>query len=1431
MKRTNLRSKTGKNRTASRCLALLLVMSFVALALPGYDVLPKAVAANNTAAPLAVPENNSNLLAHFEFESGLDDSSENSVQADLMDANGGIIDSSGYIKSDGSNKYLDLNGQDVYLSLSKNGSGVLDNMAEVTVEMRLKIMTAGGNQWPFYAAPNAYTPTVDNNEHYLSVHLNNDCTIFTRRYGDLRRPVGTPNSGGLSAPTPLEENAWYTVKVVYEAGKTTLSVKKDGEEEEAVSAADLSVNVWDCVGENGILWFGHSAWGQFFNGCIDDIKIWGVSRDDISENAAAVENDHIIYEKVIDPANTTVNMFDYWVFEGQNDKDYDWVYGKTVSNLIDNGINKDHLFLFDGSASFEGGDSDELGVWNNYGRAPFLQGESKWGIVQRTLYNGYPRLALNDSAWTVPSNTKLSGLWTDEKRTESLDYLFNLAYHDGKKSYPNVTGLFRINDAGYYYFRSQDVFAELNAEQAYDPTQPKTSTNNNHITLYDTPWREEYARGQFFPFNDWTDLFYEINGNVGQKGDQGHQALPGNQPMNHWFGMTIETEFMQPTGGTLYNGDAMTFEFSGDDDVWIFIDDVLVADVGGVHNRIRVKIDYSTGKIVYERELEYDGMKGKSFTDSRGETTLLDMFKAAGKEGITEWNGNTFGNNTIHTLKFFYLERGNAASNCNISFNLQEPIVDRIRKVNQNGDPLEGATFELYKAEPKAGIRSEWWKHTADDFNKIGNPITTTISNYSGYAALTKANGEPLDLEQSDYYILRETKTPEGYRKNPDIVLQYHRTTETLTVVNKYEVGAYASFLADWKSRLDICFADYSAGTFSKDSLVNGSDLIDGLAIVVPVLKSRDTSDESPVWLPMYGSNTLGWNIVTPSGNSKNDLIKALAEAALMQIADPRPQTQDWYLRWDGTRLKGQMENLPGDATRYVFNSGSDGDLVTLFLSGDALRKLGLNGSYANDDERYTALSNELAGKDAKALAAGLSNLEILYTGDFDKAGRTVIYVPNEQHELRVRKVDDKNKPIAGAVFALFDNLDNAVNATTTTSAGVKAFGTTGSNGELIFRASGLTNSEAGYGYAKMNWEAENNTSTIYWLKEITAPKGYELNESLIRVEVGSTGIYANATGFDHDGNLLKGDDAENDGIKVEASLGRLTQTLVKYAEGIVDETLKHITAVKQTANGTASWVDGESKTLTYKAEGYDPVTFTAENGYIRVMPRQTAGITAPTAKRDDLSNIDLDGLFSLINTVVVADTPIPGTGSLTVTKTVKSSEGGEINDETDFSFIVTLSDKTFNYTYRFTGDKIIKFENGAARFTLRHGESVTFTGLPEGVTYTVTEADAEGYTVTSTGSTGTIVSNGNVEAAFINTKINEPDKPEEPSYPNKPDDPYEPDEPDKPNGPDKSDDSNASNDNPNTGFDARLGFWSVIVTLSLIVAVNRIRKRCKHQK
>jgi len=166
----------------------------------------------------------------------------------------------------------------------------------------------------------------------------------------------------------------------------------------------------------------------------------------------------------------------------------------------------------------------------------------------------------------------------------------------------------------------------------------------------------QYA--DFMPFTYWNNATVLTN----EKGVE--YFYDSDKELDYWFGMTMDTTFFQPKNGHIAD-DEMIFSFSGDDDVWVFIDDVLVLDLGGTHGVVTGSINFATGEII--QHLNWNGSTTPSYP-----TTLKECFAKAGKEPSGGWNasGTTFADYSKHTFKFFYLERGAGSSNCKMTFNL-----------------------------------------------------------------------------------------------------------------------------------------------------------------------------------------------------------------------------------------------------------------------------------------------------------------------------------------------------------------------------------------------------------------------------------------------------------------------------------------------------------------------------------------------------------------------------------------------------------------------------------------------------------------------------------------------------------------------------------------------------------------------------------------
>lgn len=216
------------------------------------------------------------------------------------------------------------------------------------------------------------------------------------------------------------------------------------------------------------------------------------------------------------------------------------------------------------------------------------------GIVNTTLRDGYPTMAA-------------------DKGSESLDYLFGGKPDSAVTSYKPTGGLLTLDNDGYYGFDAASHYA------SYDKA-------SNRFTLTDKQCGSPLC---FTPFgNDTSDNRYS-------------------------FGMNLGADFYMPKDGKVNNRD-MVFDFTGDDDVWVFIDGVLVLDLGGIHDPSHGSIDFATGAITYDTTPYHDGQPAG---------TISQAFDNAGKT----WDSTPY---KIHHLSFFYLERGDGGSNCKIRFNL-----------------------------------------------------------------------------------------------------------------------------------------------------------------------------------------------------------------------------------------------------------------------------------------------------------------------------------------------------------------------------------------------------------------------------------------------------------------------------------------------------------------------------------------------------------------------------------------------------------------------------------------------------------------------------------------------------------------------------------------------------------------------------------------
>ena len=442
-----------------------------------------------TTEPMPSTATQEGLIAHFDFNEStnrLQNSAGNNVKAFLYEVESGEYAPGDKIANDNWNSYFDGASENAdALHLQNDACLALENidafkdLTELTVEMRVKITDVQSQHWLFYATPET-DAAMDKTVNCLGIVINENNTNLRAMRNNDSQANGTFPKGAL------ESDKWYTIRTIYRVSSIALYIKDDASDTytrlDEKGAKYKTADFFSNNDNSAVIWLGHSAFSDNtnFNGYMDDIKIYNYANyenPDGSYLEGYIESYIDVHNVIVEgmnPPNTTVNMFDYWI-TGQKDNDY---LPKLDLNQIRNGgVNQNHLFLFAGYCAAAGGvanSSSAVGSWNSYiysGAENHQKYEPFQGIVNNVLdSSGYPRLDIEGirkaGMFLAPS-----GSWYDDivkdpgKKTESLAYLFKPVDDESfKAAYPNVTGLFREVD-GYYVFRCEETFAELNSDQ------------------------------------------------------------------------------------------------------------------------------------------------------------------------------------------------------------------------------------------------------------------------------------------------------------------------------------------------------------------------------------------------------------------------------------------------------------------------------------------------------------------------------------------------------------------------------------------------------------------------------------------------------------------------------------------------------------------------------------------------------------------------------------------------------------------------------------------------------------------------------------------------------------------------------------------------------------------------------------------------------
>ena len=345
------------------------------------------------------------------------------------------------------------------------------------------------------------------------------------------------------------------------------------------------------------------------------------------------------------------------------------------------------------------------------------QGASVQGLFSTTLTNGVP-------GTHVPYTTPLEYTNNDDKGLQShltltldgrevtLEPLSNISvYIHDYFSRSDLVAPSTDGEYAKYYWDTDFSFITTTNEYGVE-TYTYDSANENYVfqasyddvnhtaqsqlTEVEGDWNVNRSGGKeagkgFFPFN------YQLDGD--------NSDLADTEDAIYHFGLSFSTEFYIPAGGTYADGKDIEFNFSGDDDVLVYIDGILVLDNGGLHGARSMSINFTDCSVSYQYIADVatnsviNDTANITYTYGQTNEGISTQNQAAiEKLNQVKTDGNT------HTLQFYYLERGSTDSNCKIQFNLQK-ISDYISLTDQTlvvdyGLPVEYDITEnnTYKA-------------------------------------------------------------------------------------------------------------------------------------------------------------------------------------------------------------------------------------------------------------------------------------------------------------------------------------------------------------------------------------------------------------------------------------------------------------------------------------------------------------------------------------------------------------------------------------------------------------------------------------------------------------------------------------------------------------------------------------------------------------
>ena len=399
--------------------------------------------------------------------------------------------------------------------------------------------------------------------------------------------------------------------------------------------------------------------------------------------------------------------------------------------------------------------------------------------------------------------------------TDLAEPHFNEKFLTGENSAKAVLG--KVYKDVAFPFKQKSVFKGTNNNDAKESAAQYWYYDSNETPLYLKQDTSE-GGGYYLDSEMKGEENRSRNLDTMNKTTGGYGFFPFNQnegdhvnQYNYGYGAKLQFDFTLTDSGQIVvghddNGKEQTvpikFFFSGDDDVWVFIDDQLVLDVGGAHAKAQGLLEF--GKDASGENNTVTSYVSNIKDSNNNNYTWLDSSKNVTFNGTGyqfHWKSNennqmTLTKNTKHTLTMYYMERGMWESNMAVAFNFPDHNELQVEKQVDANDVrgLLKTYFTKSTRQFTVGIKN-WATHyaaldstaTTDAGGSSGIGFTTkqyTIPDYGSVKAGTLKDAAGAQYTTSEGENIREVNSDGTF------TLQ---NGETVTFADQFRRGSYIS--------------------------------------------------------------------------------------------------------------------------------------------------------------------------------------------------------------------------------------------------------------------------------------------------------------------------------------------------------------------------------------------------------------------------------------------------------------------------------------------------------------------------------------------------------------------------------------------------------------------------------------------------------------